>query len=201
METDQEMETKIFNSAALIIVIYLKAMIIFNLILGQYFLALILLVTSAVILAFYLIGRSKQSFNRGITFLSLLGYPIIAIVFFYNDGIAGPAFYIFLMIHTTILAVTQIKTYWFWGLYNLVFFLGLFYMGIYHADLISITYTSSEVQYLDHSITYTACLAGIVAIIIALKWNYQKQKQQSERNGEALRDAIQELSQTNEQKK
>ncbi|WP_229239815.1 sensor histidine kinase [Echinicola soli] len=194
------METKIFNSAALIIVIYLKAMIVFNLILGHYLLSLILLVTSAIVLAFYLMGKSRQNFSWGINLLSLLGYPILAINFFNNAGIEGPTFYIFLMIHIVILTVTQIKTYWFWGIYNFIFYLSLFYIAIYHPDLIANNYPSPYLQFIDHSITYFACILGIIAIITALKWNYQNQKLESEQKGAALKKVVSELSSANEQK-
>ncbi|WP_137402362.1 sensor histidine kinase [Echinicola rosea] len=200
MKPAQEMETKIFNSAALIIVIYLKAMIVFNLILGQYLLSIILLATSAIVLVFYLIGKSKKNFRWGINLLALLGYPILAINFFYNDGIQGPTFYIFLMVHIIILSVTQIKTYWFWGAYNFIFFLGLFYIDAYYPDLIAPSYPSPYLQFIDHAITYFACIIGIIAIVTALKWNYQKQKLESEQKGNALKTAIGELSSTNEQK-
>ncbi|AWW33210.1 histidine kinase [Echinicola strongylocentroti] len=175
-------------------------MVVLNLLYGQFRLAFILLATSAVVLVFYVIGKSKKNFKWGIRTLGFMGYPIIGINFFLNDGIEGPSFYIFLMVHVLILAILPIRAFWLWTLYNFLFFIGLYYIDLYHPALIPENYTGTEMKLVDHTITYLACLLGIMIIIIALKWNYQKQKLKNDKNSIALQKANKELSGNNDQK-
>lgn len=194
------METKIFISAAFIAVIYMISMTVFNLLLGQYLLAGVIFFASGLILGYYLIARRRTEFTTGINFLSLMAYPVLAFNFYYNDGVNGPTFFIFLMVLSIIICVQNKESYWFWGSYNLLFFIILAYIGIFHPHQIPTNYPDEEIRFMDITITYLFCLLSIIGIISALKWNYLQQKEISEQKGLALKKANKELSRSNLQK-
>ncbi|WP_236252765.1 sensor histidine kinase KdpD [Echinicola sp. 20G] len=199
-DQEQELESRIFNAVAIITIIYLKSMVIFNYVLSQYLLSALLFITSIIILGFYLAGRSRKNYQWGIKVLAALSYPILALNFYLNDGIQGPTPYIFLMVHIIVLTLSERKTFWFWTIYNIVFFITLYFIHNFYPDLIANNYSSPEIKFLDQSLSYMACAIGMMAIISALKWNYQKQKIKNELKSVALTKANLNLHQNNEQK-
>ena len=93
-----------------------------------------------------------------------------------NDGINGPTFYVFLLIHLIILCIVISKHYLFWSVLNVIFFIVLYYIGLYQEDWIPINYGNKEEIFADQSLTYTACIIGISILVASLKRFYTIQK-------------------------
>ncbi len=194
------MEGRIFNATALILVLYLVGMVIFNLAIGQKTLSIILVFTALLIILAYIIARKSRNFKYGIRTLAAISYPILVINFFLNDGIEGPSVYIFLMIHIIVLTLSDRKEFWFWGAYNFLFFSVLYVIDSKFPELIPQNYDSINIRIADHLITYLACLVGMISIISVLKWNYHKQKLKSEFRNKAFKEANSNLENSLEQK-
>ncbi|WP_215223255.1 sensor histidine kinase [Echinicola shivajiensis] len=196
----QGMEGRIFNSTALILVLYLFGMVIFNFLTGQKILSIILILTALVVILAYILARKSKNFKNGIRTLAVFSYPILVVNFYLNDGINGPSSYIFLMIHLLILTLSDRKEFWFWGAYNFIFFSSLYIIGSKFPELIPENYESVNIRITDHLLTYLACIIGMIAIISMLKWNYHKQKIKSDFRNKAFREANTSLEDSLEQK-
>jgi signal transduction histidine kinase len=175
-EGNPSMEIRIFN-ATLVIVFFFSFFLAFvNVFIGNYTLVAICLFAAICVVGFLYLLRVKNAYKITFYLSSLITYPILAYNFINNDGVSGPSFYVFLLLHLIILSIVRIRFYLFWTLSNSVFFLILFYIGLYHADLIPQNYGSKEMVITDHFITYLASLIGMTILVASLKRFYAIQK-------------------------
>lgn len=200
LDTDQDLEGRIFSAVSFIAVLYLLSMAIFNLIIAHWTLAFLLLTTSVIIIFFHSLAKQRNNYKWAVRILAMISYPILAANFFLNDGTVGPSAYVFIMVHITTLSLLDPKEFWIWGIVNSVIFSLLYYFDFFHPGFIPENYPTSTLMLTDHIITYIACIAGIIAIISVLKENYLKQKQISEAKSTAYEKANNDLLRSVKQK-
>lgn len=193
-------ENQLFNSISIITLIYLLAMVAFNIYVGQFLLGGILVVVAAALYLVYYLSRFRGKYNLGVYLFGFLSYPVLAINFYLNDGIEGPSFYVFLMVHIILISFSNSKTYWVWIGYNFLFFVSLFYIDNFYPEIIPEIYGSDLIKFWDHSVTYLASILGIFAIVLSHKTLYQFQKKKTEAKSQQLLQVNQELAKSNEEK-
>lgn len=199
-ENSQVMEKKIFNSTLVIAFSFMVAMLIYNAIFGTLVLiGLVLFVIVGLGICYYLL-RKRNQFKQAYYLFGAFTYPVLAINFFNNDGIDGPTFYIFLLFHLIILSISPIRGYLSWSLINGASFLLLYYIGVFHEDLIPQIYPNKGVVFLDHAITYLACLTGIGFMVATLKEFYRSEKNKVKEKTNELTRMNRSLAKTSSQK-
>lgn len=199
-ENSPVMEKQIFNSTLVILVIFMLAMMAFNAIIGNWLLVGIsFFVIIGLVLCYYLL-RKRNQFKYAYYLFGGLTYPILAINFFNNDGIDGPTFYIFMLCHLIILSISPIRAYLFWSLINGLSFLLLYYIGTFQNQWVPKLYDSKELIFIDHAITYLACLTGIGFLVATLKRFYKSQKNKVKIKSNELIRINRSLSKTSSQK-
>ena len=199
-ENSQVMEKKIFNSTLVIAFCFMIAMLIYNAIFGTLVLiGLVLFVIVGLGICYHWL-RKRNQFKQAYYLFGAFTYPVLAINFFNNDGIDGPTFYIFLLFHLIILSISPIRGYLNWSLINGASFLLLYYIGVFHKDLIPQIYPSKGVVFLDHAITYLACLTGIGFMVATLKEFYKSEKNKVKEKTNELTRMNRSLAKTSSQK-
>ncbi len=199
-ENSPVMEKQIFNSTLVIVFIFMLAMMAFNAIIGNWFLIGISFIVILGLAVCYYLLRERNQFKYAYYLFGGLTYPILTINFFNNDGIDGPTFYIFMLCHLIILSISPIRSYLFWSLINGLFFLLLYYVGTFHTQWIPRLYDSNGLIFIDHAITYIACLAGIGFLVATLKRFYKTQKNKVKVKSNELVRINRSLSKTSSQK-
>jgi signal transduction histidine kinase len=194
------MEKKIFNSTLVIVFSFMLAMLIYNAIFGSWILiGLVLFVIVGLAICFYWL-RWQNQFKYAYYLFGIFTYPVLTINFFYNDGIDGPTFYIFLLFHLILLTISSVRGYLIWSLINAASFLLLYYVGVFREDLIPEMYPNKQVVFLDHAITYLACLTGIGFMVATLKEFYKSQKNKVKEKTKELTRINRSLAKTSSQK-
>lgn len=197
---DVAMERTVFYGICAITFVYLLSMAAFNLAYGQYFLGALLFSTCFLLIFLYANARFWHNFKTSCLLFGLLCYPVIALNFYHNDGVAGPSAYVFLMFHLIMMVLSSNKQYGFWMAYNVVFFVALLYIDSYHPHLIPDVYSNVEHQFWDHLITYVVSIVGIFAIVSTLKKYYHLEKRKNESKSLELLELNHMLRESNEQK-
>lgn len=194
------MENVIFNGISIITLIYILSMSAVNVVYGQYFLGKLLFGLCFVLIILYYNSRFRRRFKWSYWIFGLLCYPVIALNFYLNDGIAGPTSYVLLMFHIIMMALSSKKYYLFWILYNALTFSVLLYIDVFYPELIPDVYLNVEHVYWDHLITYLVSIVGVFAIISTIKKYYRLQKQENEAKSRELWEVNHALQNSNEQK-
>ena len=182
------MEIQIFNATLVIVFVLSLLLALLNLFIANYLLALISLIVALFLVGCFYLLRKKNGYKLAFYLSVFSTYPVLSFNFFNKDGIYGPTFYVFLLLHLIILSIVSARHYLFWSVINLIFFLSLFYIGLYHPDFIVQNYGSKEMILTDHSITYLVSLIGITILVASLKQFYQNQKNKvKEKTNELVR--------------
>ncbi|WP_339924112.1 ATP-binding protein [uncultured Cyclobacterium sp.] len=194
------MEVQIYN--ALLVIIFFIGIVfsISNLFLGN--IALVWSSAVAVVLlliCFYLL-RVKNAYKLAFYITSIGSYPILSYAFFYNDGIHGPNFYMFLLVHLIILSILKLKFHYIWTSINMFFFIGLFYIGLYHEEWIPRSYENKEAIFIDHGLTYLVSLLGVSILINSIKRFYGDEKKKVKEKTTELTHINSSLTKTSAQK-
>lgn len=194
------MENVIFHGIAIIVLIYTLSMSASNFFYQQYFLGALLFATCFVLLLLYYNSRFRKRFKNSYFLFGIICYLVIALNFYFNDGLAGPSAYVLLMFHIIMMVLSSKKLASFWILYNVIVFSALLYVGVFYPEWIPNNYLDKQHQFWDHFITYSVSVVGIFAIIFTIKRFYKLQKEQNERKSLQLLQVNHMLQNSNEQK-
>tara|TARA_R110001592_G_scaffold238127_1_gene497521 strand:+ start:92438 stop:93703 length:1266 start_codon:yes stop_codon:yes gene_type:complete len=194
------MEVQIFNATLIIVFFFNLFLMSLNIYIGNYLLFGFCVFISIIIAGYLYLLRVKKAYKTAFYTASLTIYPLLAYNFVHNDGINGPTFYVFLLIHLIILSIVKSKYYLFWTVLNVVFFTVLYYIGLYHENWIPLNYGNNEEIFTDQSLTYTACIIGISLVAASLKRFYEVQKNRVKRQKLELIKLNRSLKQTSDKK-
>jgi two-component system sensor histidine kinase/response regulator len=195
-----EMENVIFHGISVITLVYMFSMSAFNFFYEQYFLGGLLFGLCFFMILLYYYSRFRKGFKLSYLIFGLLCYPIIALNFYLNDGIAGPSAYVLLIFHVIMMVLSFRKHYFFWIIYNALTFAVLLYVDVFYPEYIPEVYLDVEHVYWDHLITYLVSIVGIFAIVSTIKKYYRLQKQENEAKSRELWEVNHMLQNSNEQK-
>ena len=199
-EGNPSMEIQILNAALIIIFIFNLFLTGLNLYLSNYLLFGLCIFVGVTILSYLYLLRVKRAYKTSFYLASLTTYPILAINFINNDGINGPTFYVFLLVHLLILCIVESRHYLFWSGLNVVFFIGLYYIGLYQEDWIPLNYSTKNEIFIDHTLTYLACIIGVSILVVSLKRFYGIQKGRVKQKTMELIELNKSLKQTSDKK-
>ncbi|MCC5936099.1 MAG: HAMP domain-containing histidine kinase [Lunatimonas sp.] len=194
------MEKQIFNSMLFIIAVYLVAMGVINIFIGQTWLTLISFLTLGPLAFIYYLIRIKNRYQLSLYLFGGLSYPLITINFFLNDGVLGPTSYIFILMNVVLISIAPLKMIPGWTAVNISFFVVLYYLGTYHSSWIPANYTSENYLFIDHVLTYIGSILGITLLLTTLKQYYQFQKSEAEFKRNELALLNRDLNNLNQQK-
>ncbi|MFC4874057.1 sensor histidine kinase [Negadavirga shengliensis] len=194
------MEKQIFNTTVVIMLFYVLIMGFFNALIGNYILVGMIGFTFICLLYVYKLLRVNNNYKLAYYLFGSLAYPILIFNFYFNDGNAGPTFYIFFLVHMVMLSISPINKFIFWSVLNFIFFVLLFYAGNFFREYIPQMYGNQEMIFLDHSITYLGSLTGVSLLIGTIKQYYVSQKRKVSEKGRELIKANRDLNRVNSQK-
>lgn len=194
------MEKKIFYSAVGIMLVYVFLMTLVTFLIRQYLLSAIFLICLPFGPYIMYLLRKKHKFNLPFFIFGFVAYPALAISFYHNDGVQGPSAYVFILINLVMASIAPIRWVFGLALVNILFFVGLFYVGIFFPDAIPTNYPDKTTLFIDHSITYLSASLGMIFILMTVRAYYQTQKSRSEENEKELIVVNRDLININAQK-
>ncbi|WP_114748151.1 sensor histidine kinase [Pleomorphovibrio marinus] len=194
------MEKWVFNLTLGILTAYVFILAVYNFFISQFAISIAAFVILPVLWWIWYQLRVKQRYQLALCIFGGLTYPAIAISFFLKDGISGPTVYLFFIMQLVLVCISPTKLAYFWTLVNLVFFMVLFYIGLFYGDRISNHYGDDNLVYLDHTFIYIASIIGLTFLVLTLKNFYSVQKRDADIKKRELAVANRELSNANLQK-
>jgi len=194
------LEKQIFNATIIISLFFMFALLLFNVVIGNIRLLIVsVIVIHILIFCFYLL-RKRNRYKHAYYIFSSMGYPLMAIAFYFNDGILGPTFYILLFFHFVVLSISPNRKFFIWSLINGLVFLSLFFVGNFYGEFIPSNYENKALVFLDHSLTYLATMAGIAFLVSTFKNFYVAQKNKVKEKSQELIQMNRDLSRSSAQK-
>lgn len=175
-EGNPVLEKQIFNATIIISLFFVSAMIFFNVLIGNLRLFIISAIVMLILVFCFYLLRKWNKYKSAYYIFGCMGYPIMTIAFYFNDGISGPTFYILLFFHFVMLSISPNRKFFIWSFVNGMVFLVLFYFGNFYSEVIPSNYDNKTLFFFDHSLTYLATMTGIAFLVSTLKNFYVAEK-------------------------
>lgn len=163
------------NSICVITFGILLMLMISDLLLGLYEVAIILGVLIVINSIFYYYARYKKKYDRVILIYTIVSYIALGFSFLFNFGINGPTVLGFFLTFLLLVAIVKRKYHLIMALVHTAFLLALFFAEHILPHWFSDNYPSDLVRIADWSVAYIICLAFTYFIVMFLRDNYNRE--------------------------
>lgn len=184
-------EERIFNSVSLFTAFVLVPNAIINYLLSLPLLSLLMLITAVVTFGLYYISRVKRKLNVAIILFGLIGNAVLTINFYYNSGIAGPTFLIFILLVFLLMAIAPKAQHLFWMTVNFSTVTALLIISYYHPNFVKSNYATRFDLFADFEYSYIIVVMLIGLVMVYFKNTYNQQKTLLENKAQELVNANQ----------
>ncbi len=170
------LEQRILHAILLILapVIFLSA--VFDLLIGLTGMSAYLLITFICqIIAVYL-SRVKRKTQWGVILFAFNGYGFLIVNYFLNSGIQGPTILLFILEFMAVLVVSSLLLNRFWFFLHLTFAIGLMWLEYRNPQLITFSYESRSLYFIDMGFSYFCSILLIYGIVTYIKFNYWRER-------------------------
>ncbi len=180
------LEGRIFHSVCIVILVVLGVNIPFNYLIGLPQLAILMAIISFVVAFVYYNSRIKDRLNSSITIFLITNNLLLIANYYYNSGINGPGYVIFILSFFTTVAIIPQKQYKIWLPLNVGIILSLLFIENAHPDLIENTYNSRTSRFIDFGYSYIATVSLILVVTVHIRTAYKKERRVVEQKAKAL---------------
>ncbi len=163
------------NSICVITFGLLSILIISDLLLGLYKVALLLGVLILINAVLYYFARYKKRYNAVILIYTLVSYIALGFSFLFNFGINGPTVLGFFLTFLLLVAIVGRKYHLAIALVHTVLLIGLYIAEYVFPHWFANFYSSDLVRIADWSFDYVICLAFTYFIVMFLRDNYKRE--------------------------
>jgi len=183
---DFEPANRAFNAVSIITLIILVILLPFNIIIGLYPVAFLMIVLIALQSFFYYQSRWKKKYVAGYTYYTIASYITLFCNFFLNGGTLGPTLYLFFLTFQLLIAFSPRKQHPLWAILHLVIPTILLVAEAYHPAWIGGHYPRTIYRLLDLSSSYLVILVCMYGITIYLRNNYNRERKIAQERAEEI---------------
>lgn len=191
-------ENRAFNYICLITAFILFYYLIFEIYLGQTFIALFTILLLPILAVLYYFSRYKKKYHTGIVIYAFSGYIILIINYYVNSGSIGATLCLFFLVFQLLVAIGKPRQYTFWIALNLLIPFALLLSEYLHPEWTPDTYKSREDRFIDIYITYASAVAFIFIITRYLRQQLNKEHKLAKEKTEAIALQADRILQQNE---
>ena len=188
-EITYPLEARVFHAVciALIIGISTNIPIAIYMHIPQLAILLSLVVVFAGVL--YFLSRVKRMYGLCVVVFQVFINIALAVNYYYNSGINGPTYTIFLLAFLVTVATSPPKQYAIWLTLNIVLIISLITAEYTKPDLIKITYLDKESKYIDMVTSYLVIAGFAFLVTVYIRKAYNNQRQEVLAKSQALEEA------------
>lgn len=187
------LQSRIFHSICLIIMLIMIYNIPFSLVFGMSDAVIPTLILILIQYTIYYISRFKQRTTLSYSFFSICCSLFFVYTFFNNNGIDGSALFSLSIAFFMTLMIAPRSHYWVWSAYYLIIVAGLLLSEYYYPHLIQDNYTNQANRFIDIGSTFLMSVILSQCCLIFVMNNYNQEKHISDEKTRVLK-------QLNEQK-
>jgi two-component system sensor histidine kinase/response regulator len=185
-KSNVSLEGRIFHSVCIIVLAGIGLNIPFNYFIGIPELAILMTVVFAGVLVIYYLSRFKGKVKGSITVFQIFNYLMLVANFYYNSGIQGPSYIIFLLSLLVTVAIIPRKQYWLWLPMNVGAILSLLFIEYTYPHWIANTYLSRDARFLDFGYTYIIVSSLVLFVTIYIRNAYHNERRLAEQKARDL---------------
>lgn len=137
----------------------------------------------------YYLSRVKGFYAFCVVVFQIFVNASLVINYYYNSGIGGPTYTIFLLAFLVTVATTPPKQYGLWLSVNVLLIVGLVTLEYLQPNLIAVTYHDKQSKYLDMVTSYVI-IAGFAFLVTGfIRKAYNRQREEVMAKSRALEEA------------
>ncbi|WP_026464303.1 sensor histidine kinase [Adhaeribacter aquaticus] len=183
------LESRIFNSICVVVLIAIAYHIPFNFYVGLPVSAGLSIGLLLVQSYLYYLARFKDKLNFSIIISGVIIHLLFAVNYFYNSGLNGPTLLLLVLSFFLLIAVSPAKQYPYWILLNLFIVLSLLTFDYLHPGWVKESYASRFSQFTDVISAYVISILLIYTGTAYIRKNFSLERQSSEEKALALEHA------------
>jgi len=183
---DFEPANRAYNAVSVITLFILVILLPFNIVIGLYPVAYLMLSMILLQSVLYYLARWKKKYVVGFVVYVVASYVTLIINFFFNAGTTGPTFYLFFLTFQLLIAFSPRKQHTLWALLHLIIPVLLLLAELYHPQWIKGPYGSDVDRLTDLSSSYIVILICMYGITIYLRNSYNKERETAQQRAEEI---------------
>lgn len=191
-------ENRAFNYICLITAIILIYYLIFEIYLGQVFIAYFTFMLLPILAVLYYFSRYKKKYHAGVVVFAFSGYITLIVNYYVNSGSIGATLCLFFLVFQLLVGIGKPRQYGFWIALNLLIPFGLLLSEYLRPEWVPDTYNSREDRFIDIYVTYASAVAFIFIITRYLRRQLNKEQKLAEENTQAIALQANRILQQNE---
>ncbi len=164
----------------------LLVILLTNIALGLWHLAIMMGIIQLIALVLYYFSRVRGMYRSVVIAFSVVSYAALICSYFMNFGMEGPTVLGFFLTYLLLIAIIAQRYYLWLTITHLVVMVGLFSIEYNMPQWFTAHYPTQLMHIIDWSVTYFICLAFTYLIIRFLKHNYYTEKVLAEKNAQSV---------------
>lgn len=180
------LEGRIFHSVCIVVLLFIGINIPFNYLIGLPELAILMAIIFVDVSLIYYFSRFRNKLNIGITVFLISNNLLLIANYYYNSGINGPGYVVFILSFFVTVAIIPQKQYWIWLPLNVGIILGLLFIENMNPGWIQNTYNSRTSRFIDFSYSYIATVILMLLVIVYIRNAYNQERRIVEQKARAL---------------
>lgn len=180
------LESRIFHSVCIFVIVGLALGVPLDYFTGFPQVALLMFVVLLVGIFIYYISRFKNKLDTGIIMFQIANNLFLFAHYYYNSGINGPSYSLFMISFFITVAIVPKKQYWIWLPVNVALLLGLIYTENTRSDWIVYTYTNTQSRSIEFGYSYVIMVLLILLVTAYIRSAYHKEHNVVELKAQAL---------------
>jgi len=178
-DQDFPLESRIYHSFSIIIIISLIIFVPINFLLGIYIAAVLCLITIITLCLTFYISRFKGKTNLAIFISSIIANLSLCINYFYNSGINGPTLLICAITLFVVMMVVRKEKLFTWFVVNFFLISIISFLDYMYPNLVVVNYDERSHQFADIMVSYVIGIIILYFGITYIRNSYQKEKNSS----------------------
>lgn len=188
-EATYPLEVRVFHAVCIALIIGISANIPIAVYMHIPQLAVLLSVVVVFAAVLYFLSRVVGKHKLCVIVFQVFVNSALAVNYYYNSGVNGPTYTIFLLAFLVTVATTPPKQYAIWLSINVILMVALLTAEYNYPDLIKTTYIDAESKYIDMVISYVV-IAGFAFLVTGyIRKAYNRQRREVMDKSAALEEA------------
>lgn len=179
-------ENRGFNVVSIFVFMLLALLIPLDLYLGLTEIALALIATEGMLVVMYGLSRYRGLYKLGLQVYMAWSYLLIAFVFLYNGGSAGPALYFFLLTYQLVVIFADQRLQRIGTVLHLIFPVALLMLEYVNPAIVMAGYASESGRYIDLIASMPIIVVSIFLTTRYLRRAYDRERSAAEERAEMI---------------
>ncbi|MBS7563289.1 sensor histidine kinase [Mucilaginibacter sp. Bleaf8] len=194
-KTEYSLEARIFHAVCILLIAGIGVNVVSSYLMGISELVVLLSAVVFIAGAFFYVSKVKRKLNASIIAFQIFVQFALAFNYYFNSGINGPTFTIFLLSFLVTVTIIPEKQYWIWLPVNIILMLSLIGLEYIYPSWITVTYQDRESRFFDFALSYVIIAAFTLLVASYIRKSYNEQRKEL-----SLRAATLEITNTTKNK-